>query len=461
MERSPSAAVFLVLYMCIATGASQLQPKFSKTPTWPHSNYYDEDGPPILLDCPLVSYDGVKLLWFKDEQRLNSVPNVYVFGDGNSTLTLTLPKHIQTGHYRCSAFNTAGNISHGGEILIAARTQETKPRVVQLKPNTSIVYANIGDVINISCTFDVGGSSSALMDLSLEWLKDGETVNDTIHTTWGVDTTDDNSQVFALHLDSVKALDYGTYTCFGINSRGNDSKSISVTTPKPVLKHIPVNEIIIGSSLGVVAVLVGVVAFVVLRHKKKQQEYDEMDWPDPDIKYDVPERKIEYDVFISYSSDDLKWTKDVLFSKLDAMGYNVCIDFKDFMPGLPIAENIMDSIYKSKKTIVLMSGNFLKSMWGQFELQQVHQRAVLQRKDVLIVIKYDQSKVPLKLTGKTFLDWNDNKVKPHFWARLFDAIGKPGDLQSDVELNNRHRLSSDDFDTTNTDDEDAKLIINV
>ncbi|WAR10300.1 hypothetical protein MAR_035376 [Mya arenaria] len=259
MERSPSAAVFLVLYMCIATGASQLQPKFSKTPTWPHSNYYDEDGPPILLDCPLVSYDGVKLLWFKDEQRLNSVPNL---------------EHKRQNH-----------------------------------------------------------------------------------------------ELFSLN----------------------------------PIQHIPVNEIIIGSSLGVVAVLVGVVAFVVLRHKKKQQEYDEMDWPDPDIKYD--ERKIEYDVFISYSSDDLKWTKDVLFSKLDAMGYN--------------------------------------------------------RKDVLIVIKYDQSKVPLKLTGKTFLDWNDNKVKPHFWARLFDAIGKPGDLQSDVELNNRHRLSSDDFDTTNTDDEDAKLIINV
>lgn len=35
--------------------------------------------------------------------------------------------------------------------------------------------------------------------------------------------------------------------------------------------------------------------------------------------------------------------------------------------------------------------------------------------------------------GKTFLDWSDVKVQPHFWTRLFEAIGPPGkfEIQTD------------------------------
>jgi hypothetical protein len=53
-----------------------------------------------------------------------------------------------------------------------------------------------------------------------------------------------------------------------------------------------------------------------------------------------------------------------------------------------------------------------------------------QRKDVLILIRYGKCKVPGKLMGKTFLDYVDKAIKPHFWQRLYDSIGKPGiDLQ--------------------------------
>ncbi|KAH3718771.1 hypothetical protein DPMN_061578, partial [Dreissena polymorpha] len=145
-----------------------------------------------------------------------------------------------------------------------------------------------------------------------------------------------------------------------------------------------------------------------------------------------PERTIEYDVFISYSSDDLSWVKDVLLCRLENAGYRVCIDYKDFTPGLPIADNILDSIYRSRKTLVLLSRNFLRSMWGQFELQQALHRAVSQRQEVLIVIKYDSSRVPMKLMGKTFLDWTDTSVQPHFWARLNVAIGSPGVYGTDL-----------------------------
>ena len=57
----------------------------------------------------------------------------------------------------------------------------------------------------------------------------------------------------------------------------------------------------------------------------------------------------------------------------------------------------------------------------------------LQRDDVLVLIKYGKCKVPAKLMGKTFLDWTDESVKPHFWNRLGDFLGKPGNFRSSLE----------------------------
>lgn len=47
----------------------------------------------------------------------------------------------------------------------------------------------------------------------------------------------------------------------------------------------------------------------------------------------VPECELEYDVFISYSSEDEDWVKQDLLKNLEAEGYKVYIDFKDFVPG--------------------------------------------------------------------------------------------------------------------------------
>ena len=44
----------------------------------------------------------------------------------------------------------------------------------------------------------------------------------------------------------------------------------------------------------------------------------------------------------------------------------------------------------------------------------------------MILLKYDSCKVPVKLLGKTFLDWTNNDVRPHFWKRLFESVGEPG-----------------------------------
>ena len=66
-----------------------------------------------------------------------------------------------------------------------------------------------------------------------------------------------------------------------------------------------------------------------------------------------------------------KWNFTIIFIN---GSFLLCMLFK----GMAVAENIIDAIYKSRRTLVVMSNNFLKSMWGQFELQQAHNRAMSQ-----------------------------------------------------------------------------------
>ena len=49
---------------------------------------------------------------------------------------------------------------------------------------------------------------------------------------------------------------------------------------------------------------------------------------------------------------------------------------------------------------------------------------------MLILIRYDSCKVPGKLLGKTFLDWTNDDVRPHFWKRLVESVGEPGNYRN-------------------------------
>jgi hypothetical protein len=43
---------------------------------------------------------------------------------------------------------------------------------------------------------------------------------------------------------------------------------------------------------------------------------------------------------------------------------------------MQVIDNIMEAIYKSKRTVVVMSTNFLTSVWGAFELEHVQHRLI-------------------------------------------------------------------------------------
>ncbi|CAC5399497.1 unnamed protein product [Mytilus coruscus] len=100
-----------------------------------------------------------------------------------------------------------------------------------------------------------------------------------------------------------------------------------------------------------------------------------------------------YDAFISYSHADVEWVKR-FHDKLSSMGFELCLDAKDFIAGNSIAENVINAIDSSRKVIFIITHNFLKSNWGSYEIEMTRMHAFQKgRKDMVIIVVKDEIEV--------------------------------------------------------------------
>ena len=128
----------------------------------------------------------------------------------------------------------------------------------------------------------------------------------------------------------------------------------------------------------------------------------------------------EYDVFICYSSQDKTWVRKTLLPTLQNHNLQVCIDYKDFAPGSHIIKNISDAIDRSRKTIAVLSPDYVVSAWCNEELQMALSR--IEDRHQVIPLMYRMCKVPNFLHHRTYLDWCNPDIKPMFWEQLIKAI---------------------------------------
>ncbi|XP_018427330.1 PREDICTED: toll-like receptor 13 [Nanorana parkeri] len=147
----------------------------------------------------------------------------------------------------------------------------------------------------------------------------------------------------------------------------------------------------------------------------------------------------EYDVFVSYNTNNEQWVTEQLLPNLEQNGapfFKVCIHNRDFEIGKDIVENIMDSIYNSRWTVCIITHSYLQSNWCSLEMRMATYRLLTESKDSLILIFLDKisreelhyyHRLTKVLNKKTYLDWpDDEKGQQLFWARLRKVIAKSG-----------------------------------
>jgi len=69
---------------------------------------------------------------------------------------------------------------------------------------------------------------------------------------------------------------------------------------------------------------------------------------------------MDYDVFLCCSSEDDRAHGRRILELIETNGYRVCYHERDFLPGQLITDNIGRGIERSKRTVCLISSNFLR-----------------------------------------------------------------------------------------------------
>ncbi|XP_046381325.2 toll-like receptor 4 [Haliotis rufescens] len=146
------------------------------------------------------------------------------------------------------------------------------------------------------------------------------------------------------------------------------------------------------------------------------------------------DREYEYNAFISYADEDRDFALHMFIEKLEREGnLQLCLHHRDFIPGEPIAANILSAIQKSKFVVIVLSPNFLDSYWCRYEFEMARMEGLYTERNMVVLVKYQEvlpNLVPRDLLymmhTQTFLEYPQNvDDQDTFWIALKDALVTP------------------------------------
>ncbi|KAI5105873.1 toll-like receptor 13, partial [Silurus meridionalis] len=146
---------------------------------------------------------------------------------------------------------------------------------------------------------------------------------------------------------------------------------------------------------------------------------------------DDPEDDMKYDAFVSFSSRDEAWVLEELAPRLEEQGHprlRLCLHSRDFEVGKGIVDNIAECIYSSRRTVCVLTRQYLRSDWCGLEMRIATHRLLEEEKHRLILIFLEHislfelsnfHRLAKLVKSRTYLDWpQDKSERIHFWERL-------------------------------------------
>ncbi|XP_068426963.1 toll-like receptor 2 isoform X2 [Clinocottus analis] len=176
-----------------------------------------------------------------------------------------------------------------------------------------------------------------------------------------------------------------------------------------------------------------------LRAKRGSQRRRRRDGPES-------EALLSYDAFVSYSERDASWVENLLVPELEQPRDNdegsvnhrpltLCLHKRDFLPGRWIVDNIMSAMERSRRTLFILSENFVQSDWCRYELDfshfQLFSGSAGGDAAILVLLEpLSKDDIPRRfcklrklMSSNTYLEWpQEEERSEEFWRRLRLAL---------------------------------------
>ncbi|KAL3050894.1 hypothetical protein OYC64_001215 [Pagothenia borchgrevinki] len=158
------------------------------------------------------------------------------------------------------------------------------------------------------------------------------------------------------------------------------------------------------------------------------------------------EELLSYDAFVSYSERDASWVENFLVPELEEPRENdgdslnprpltLCLHKRDFLPGHWIVDNIMSAMERSRRTVFILSENFVQSEWCRYELDfshfQLFDGETGSDAAILILLEpLSKDDIPKRfcklrklMSSTTYLEWpREEERSGEFWRKVRNAL---------------------------------------
>ena len=142
----------------------------------------------------------------------------------------------------------------------------------------------------------------------------------------------------------------------------------------------------------------------------------------------------EYDVFVSYSNYDKDWVENWLLPKFKKADVRFFVGSQDFELGAPRVTEIERAIRASRRTLLIITPEYLNSTWTQYEslIVQTRDLAASQRKILPIILK--SCALPVGIDSLVSLDFTRPDEQIHAYNRLIQELTQSHKIHDTPEI---------------------------
>ncbi|XP_061734885.1 toll-like receptor 8 [Nerophis ophidion] len=143
-----------------------------------------------------------------------------------------------------------------------------------------------------------------------------------------------------------------------------------------------------------------------------------------------------YEVFVIYDTKDpqvSEWVMKDLRVKLEEEGeihLPLCLEQRDWIPGVPLMDNLIQSIRDSRKTMFVLTEGYVKTGIFRLAMYLAHQRLLDENIDVIVLLMLEPVlqhsyflRLRKRLCRKSVVEWPKTAAaEPWFWQNLRNVI---------------------------------------